>query len=201
MQNMGAAAANSAGLVVAVDAALQALARPQELALEPGGHLRLTRALRNKLDDSLGWFDGPVSADAAERARQKLRQELSGPAQVDALRVLESYVAYRNAAAEQQAQPSITSALPPNLGVMGEVMQLQRRSTLRAQMLDADVQAAFFGDEEALDQYRLAILQVQSMPSFTEAERAEQLRPLWQQLPAHVRTQIPAPGSTAVTKP
>jgi hypothetical protein len=200
MQNRGAAAANGAGPVAAVEVALQALARPQELALDAVGHLRLTRALRNRLDDSLGWFDGPVNPEALERARQKLRQELSGIAQVDALRVLDSYAAYRNAAAEQQAKPSVTSALPANLGVMGEAMQLQRRSALRNQMLDADMREAFFADEEALDQYRLAILQVQSMPSFTEAERAEQLRPLWQQLPAHVRTQIPTPGSTSAAK-
>ena len=61
-------------------------------------------------------------------------------------------------------------------------------------MFPADVREAFFGDEEALDQYRLAFLQVQSMASFSQAERGEQLRPLWQQLPAPVRSQIPAPG-------
>lgn len=200
MQNMDAAATNAAGPLAAVDAALQALARPQELALDAGGHLRLTRALRNKLDDSLGWFDGPVSPDALERVRQQLRQDLSGPAQGDALRVLDSYVAYRNAAAEQQTQPSIASALPASLGVMGQTLQLQRRSALRSQMLDTDLRDAFFGDEEALDQYRLAILQLQVMPSLSEAERDEQLRALWQKLSPNLREQIAAPGSNPVTK-
>ena len=193
MQNMGATAANATDSLAAVDTALKALARPQQLALDAGGHLRLTRALRNKLDDSLGWFDGPVSPEALERARQRLQQELREPALLEALRVLDSYAAYRNAAAEQQAKPSISAALPASLGVMGEAMQLQRRSTLRAQMFPADVREAFFRDEEALDQYRLAFLQVQSMASFSQAERGEQLRPLWQQLPAPVRSQIPAP--------
>ena len=69
----------------------------------------------------------------------------------------------------------------------------QRRMALRSQLLDTDMRAAFFGDEEALDQYRLTVLQLQTMGSFTEAERAEQLKPLWQKLPAHLRSQIPAP--------
>lgn len=183
------------GPLAEVEAASQALARPQGFTLDPNGRLRLTRALRNKLDDSLGSIDGPVSPETLERARQKVRQELSGLAQINAMNVLERYTSYRNAAAEQQTRSTPPPALPNGMGVMGEVLELQRRSALRTQMLDADLREAFFGDEEALDRYRLTLLQLQTMPSLNESERAEQLKPLWQQLPIHLRAQIPAPGS------
>lgn len=196
MHNLPDYSAKAAGSLAAIDGAAQALARPHDLKVDGNGRLRINRALRNKLDDSIGRVDGTIAADAAERARQKLRQELSGAAVSDALAALDRYVAYRNAAHEQTLMAT-TPTLPPNLGVLGDVVQLQRRMALRTQMLDADMRAEFFGDEEALERYRLTLLQLQSMPSLSEGERDEQLTPLWQQLPAHLRSQILAPGTAA----
>ena len=68
--------------------------------------------------------------------------------------------------------------LPANFGAMSEVVALQRRGALRTQMLSADMRDAFFADEEALEQYRLTLLQLQSMASFSDAERDAQLKPL-----------------------
>ncbi len=192
MQNIPSVSAQAAGTLAAVDGATKALARPNDMQVDASGHLRVNRALRNHLDTTLGWTDGPITVEAIERARQKLRQQLTGTALSEALGTLERYVAYRNTA-EEQARTSVTPALPPGMGVLGEATQLQRRMALRSQLLDTDMRAAFFGDEEALDQYRLTVLQLQTMGSFTEAERAEQLKPLWQKLPAHLRSQIPAP--------
>lgn len=186
--------AKAAGSLAAIQGAKQALARTQDVQVDGNGHLRPNRALRNKLDDSIGWVDGAIPVEAVERARQKLRHELSGTALSDALAALDRYVAYRNAAHEQ-SRLAVAPTLPPNLGVLGDVVQLQRRMALRTQMLDADMRTGFFGDEDTLDRYRLTLLQLQSMPSLSEAEREEQLTPLWQQLPAHLRSQIPAPGA------
>ena len=197
---MGTIKTPATGTLAVVEAASQALVRPKGITINANGGIRLSRALRNTLDDHLGAADGPVGPEALERARQKLRKELSGPVATEALDVLERYGAYRNAAAALEERTALTPALPANFGVMPEVVALQRRGALRTQMLNADMRDAFFADEEALEQYRLTLLQLQSMASFSDAERDAQLKPLWQQLPAHLRTQIPAPGTTAVGK-
>lgn len=198
---MGEAKAPATGTLAVIEAASQALALPKGITINTNGGIRLSRALRNTLDDKLGGEDGPVSPEAAERTRQKLRKELSGPALTEALEVLERYLAYRNAAAALEERTALTPALPANLGVMANVVDLQRRGVLRTQMLGADMRDAFFADEEALERYRLTLLQLQSMSSLSDAERDAQLNPLWQQLPAHLRAQIPAPGTTASAKP
>ena len=197
---MGDSKTPATGTLAVVEAVEQSLTRSQALTINSNGGIQVNRALRNKLDDTLGWDDGPVSPEALERARQALRKELSGPAATQALDVLQRYAAYRNAAAEQQDRAAHTPALPASLGVMGEAVELQRKEALRSQMLSVEMRDAFFGDEEALARYRLTMRQLQTLSSLSDAERDEQLRPLWQQLPAHLRTQIPEPGTPAIAQ-
>ena len=175
-------------------AALQALARQRGVGMDAAGHLLVNRALRGEFDAYLGEQGvATISPAAVGRLRDHLQQVLRGQALREALADLDRYVAYRQAAAEQTAHIAMTPSFQPEGGGnLNEILQLQQRAALRAQLLTPALREGFFGDEEALDRYRMARLQLQGMPGLSDEDRQAQLAQLWALVPERLRAQMRA---------
>lgn len=126
------------------------------LNLDANNHLMLEIGVKRWIDFYLS-AQGEVPLDTIVAAMQRHIKTLPQPAQTQALELLGSYLAYLNALAQyddEMAKRIVSSD-------MDDVLErLAWQTRMRRQWLDHDVVAAFFAQDELLDDYAVAKLKL-----------------------------------------
>jgi len=135
---------------------------------------------------------GEESLEAiAARIRLEIKQRLQEPARSQAIKELEGYLAYK--AALQGLEQQISQNIPLGASASDKLAAMKQRMNaifnVRSEYLSQPVQEAFYGDDEAIDKYTLASLQVQANKSLTEQQKKEKVLALEQMLPEKIQKQ------------
>ncbi len=175
--------------VEALPKSLQGTEVDGELDVDAAGHLKITRGVRNLFDYFFSAMGEETLPVIVARIKAYIHHKnLPALAEADALRVLDSYVAYKQALSQLPEQPSP--------GAHPDVAVLQQRLTairdLRRQYLAPDVVTAFFGEDEAYDQFSLARMSILQDKSLSSATKASELAQAMAQLPEDLRQRMQA---------
>lgn len=165
-------------------ASLRDTAVDGELTMDAAGNLVLSAKVRAVFDYFLAAVGEEPLATIIARIRGYIALKLTGPAVEQANRLLDGYLAYREA---------LGLVPPPATGLARLEQQRQAIDTmkqLRRQHLPVDTVAAFFGEEEAYDEYTWQRLKLADDKSLAPAQRRAQEAALLAQLPAEVQQNI-----------
>lgn len=160
-----------------------------EFEVDANGHLKITRGIRNVFDYFLSTVgEEPVQTIVA-RIRAYIHFKLKDPAAHEAEVILDGYIAYEKGLSN--IQPAQAPQQNPNTFDIDAIRrQMDQVAALRSQYLAPDVIQAFFGDEDAYNRYTLARIQLMQNKALTDAQRAQQLAALEQQLPQSIQDSL-----------
>lgn len=158
--------------------------------VDAGGHLKLDRSLRNLFDYFLSLVGEESVARVRARIAAYLHARLPASASAEGVNLLDRYLAYESDRGKQGQGKADDGAPQLALESLSQRMDLIR--TLRQRYFSAAERQAFFGDEEAFDQYTLKKLAVMQDQSLSAVEKAQRLRELADALPAGLRTNLTA---------
>ncbi|RQS35944.1 MULTISPECIES: lipase secretion chaperone [unclassified Burkholderia] len=152
------------------------------LPLDTGGHLAKSRAVRDFFDYCLT-ARSDLSAPALDAlVVREIAAQLDGTvAQSEALDVWHRYRAYLDALAKLPEAGAVDKS---DLGALQ--LALDQRASIAYRTL-GDWSQPFFGTEQWRQRYDLARLKITQDPALTEAQKAERLAALAQQMPADER--------------
>ncbi|HDR9366023.1 TPA: lipase chaperone, partial [Burkholderia multivorans] len=153
------------------------------LPLDPGGHLAKSRAVRDFFDYCLTAQSEIDAAALDALVAREIAAQLDGTvAQAEALDVWHRYRAYRDALAKLPDAGAVTDK--SDLGALQ--LALDRRASVAYRTL-GDWSEPFFGAEQWRQRYDLARLRIMQDRTLTDAQKAERLAALDQQMPADER--------------
>lgn len=156
-----------------------------ELEVDAQGRLKLTRGLRVLFDYFLSASGEEPAPRQRERVRAYITQRLGGhaAAREQALALFDSYLAYKQELERALSHSRATSLadMQARLGAVG---------ALRARHFEPEVVAAFFGEDQAYDQYTLARFAILNDASLSPAQKAARVAELRAGQPAAVRQQM-----------
>jgi lipase chaperone LimK len=151
-------------------ASLQGTEVNGELAVDTWGNLIVSHAVRQLFDYFLSADGEEDQAMLVQRIRAYIRHQLKAPAQAQAEALLDQYLAYL------QALKTIPAVVGDPMKELAQVrQQKQQVADLRAQHFDPLTSEAFFGAEDAYDQYTLARLDVLNDPQLSPTEKAKRI--------------------------
>lgn len=155
---------------------------------DAGGHLKLDRGLRHLFD----YFLSLVGEEPLGRVRARivayLQSHLPASAAAEGVNLLDRYLAYETDRGKQGKLGDGES----DLGLSSLSQRMVLIQTLRQRYFSAAERHAFFGDEEAFDQYTLKKLAVMQDSSLSAVDKAQRLRQLVDTLPADLRANLTA---------
>lgn len=151
-----------------------------ELDVDAAGDLRVTRGVRTVFDYFLSATGEESPAVIRERLGAYLRARLNARAAAQAATLLDTYVAYKDRLAQALGGTRATTVAE----IRARQLSIQ---ALRGRTFAPDVAAAFFGDDEAHDQYALGKAALLSDPTLSPEQRAARLAELQGRLPAGAR--------------
>lgn len=150
---------------------------------DANGSLVPTPHLRRLFEYYLAALGEETLAQLVTRIERSLAQ-LPEPARTEAMVTLGQYLDYKLELGQLEASVSTQSG---SLSPEAMARQLSEVRALRRRWLDAKTAEAFFASEEAVDDFQLAQLRIQSDDSLTDEERASRLREAEQILPEPIR--------------
>jgi lipase chaperone LimK len=159
---------------------LQGTEAPPGLIIDENGNLVVTHALRDFYDYFLSALGEESLATIRARAKAYMHKSLPARAYARADHVFDSYLAYR----QNLTSTSQSSTLAGKLDLDALQQQRDTERALRSQYFEQDVVAAFFGSDDAYDNYSIARLKVQGDTRLSDAEKLRQTQALFAQLPA-----------------
>lgn len=160
------------------------------LRVDADGNLVIDRDLRDVFDYFLS-STGEESLIQIQARLRALLQQLPDPASAQGLSILENYLAFLTAL---EAMPTpdafMTDADRAQMSTAAIRERKQAERTLRDQYLDPTVIDAFFGGEDAFDDYMLARMDILGDKRIDSAEKSQRIDALMQQLPSELQEQI-----------
>lgn len=162
-----------------------------ELRVDAEGNLVVDRRVRDLFDYFLT-TTGEESLPQIRRRLLALILQLPEPAATQGNRLLENYLAFLHALESVPAPTKAPTEAPtdPTLDVELLRERKQAERTLRSHYLEPKASEAFFGQEDAYDDYALAHIEIMQSPNLDAAGKALQLEQLLSQQPDDVQTQI-----------
>ncbi len=154
------------------------------------GHLIIDKSIKRFMDYFLGTV-GELSVEEIITNLETLVQgALAEPARTEAMTILRNYIDYKQGLVQLEQDIGEVNVLTLDAGQLGGIAERLRiiRET-RVTFLGEDVANAFFGEEEAVDQYTLKKLQIVNNQDLTDTEKKEQLQGAEAMLPAHIKQQ------------
>lgn len=165
-------------------ASLRDTAVDGELTMDANGNLVLSAGVRAVFDYFLAAVGEEPLDIIVARIRGYIALKLSARAVEQANRLLDSYLAYRNALGQVSPPAADLAQLDQQRYAIDTMKQLRR------QHLSAAAVAAFFGDEEAYDEYTWQRLKLAEDKRLSPAQRRGQEAALLAQLPATAQQNI-----------
>ncbi|TCW85397.1 lipase secretion chaperone [Burkholderia sp. SRS-46] len=155
------------------------------LPLEPGGHLAKARAVRDFFDYCLTAQSDLSAAALDALVAREIAAQLDGTvAQGEALEIWRRYRVYL---AELAKLPA-AGAVADKSDIDTLQLALDQRASIARRAL-GDWNEPFFGAEQWRQRYDLARLKIARDPTLTDAQKAERLAALEQQLPPEARAE------------
>ncbi|MFP2933101.1 lipase secretion chaperone [Pyxidicoccus sp. 3LG] len=149
------------------------------LRVDASGHLVPSSDMRLLFDYYLSASGEEPPEVSRARIVAALRAKLSPEAAEEAVRLLDDYLAYREATRTLQAPPGSD---PENLGSRLEAVRRVRR-----EHLGEEVAEAFFGTDEQLDTVALERMRLERDTSLTPEERERRIAALEERLPSSMQ--------------
>ncbi|WP_107309836.1 lipase secretion chaperone [Burkholderia metallica] len=154
------------------------------LPLDAGGRLAKSHAVRDFFDYCLTARSDLSAAALDAFVVREIAAQLDGTAaQADALDVWHRYRAYLDALAKLRDAGAVDKS---DLGALQ--LAIDQRASIAYRTL-GDWSQPFFGDEQWRQRYDLARLKIAQDPALTDAQKAERLAALDQQMPAGERAE------------
>ncbi len=161
---------------------------PPGLIIDAQGHLVITHGLRMFFDYFLSALGEEPLPTIESRVRAYMASSLPQAADRQAERIFHDYMNYLLAL---QKLSATTAATTPTQGSSMDMHlwaeQLQQKRQLRSGYLTPPVIKAFYGDEDAYDDYTLQRWQISQNTSLSQAEKTEQQKQLLSGLPDSVQ--------------
>jgi lipase chaperone LimK len=157
-----------------------------EILIDSQQNLVVTGRLRDLFDYFLNTLGEETLPTIIDRIRAYVAHRVPEPAQSQTLKLLDQYIAYR------QAVENLGMKTSPNEAFDVDVIERlkSREIALRQQYFSTAEIDAFFGMQDAIDQNALASLRVQQNPNLSAAQKAAQIAQLQAQLPEEVQAQL-----------
>jgi lipase chaperone LimK len=152
---------------------LRGTAADGEVAINPDGSVRLTGELRRLFDYYLSRAGEMTASELQRWIDAEFERNYPVPVAIQLKTLLAHYQNYLRALARET----------PRLRLLKEGDRLAEMTILRRHMLGATMADAFFGNEQAWDQFTLARRTLASDVAISAAERAQREQELVQQLP------------------
>lgn len=170
-------------------ASLQGTEVDGEIIIDGNHQLVVTRRLRDMFDYFLTTIGEEPLATVVARIQAYIRHRVPDPAQGQAIHLLNQYLAYRNAL---KTIPEVGGLSADQIDPDAVARQKQQEQQLRRQFFSNTEIEAFFADEDAYDQYSLAAIKIHRNSNLSEAQKAEQLAALMNQLPTGLQDNLKA---------
>lgn len=155
------------------------------LEVDANGNLKITRGVRQTFDYFLSAIGEEDLATILARIRAHIRHVLPAKAAAQAEQLLESYIAYREGLGHlQQVQGD------PSQNIAAVRQQKQQVQALRTQYFSREVIDAFFGDEDAYDNYTLARIEIMQDKNLSATEKAKRSAALLDTLPPELKESV-----------
>lgn len=165
---------------------------PNGLRTDDQGNLVISMEIRNVFEFFMaGSSEEPLDA-VAGRIREFISHKLPPKAAEEANRIFDNYMAYKRELEEhrefsvvpsQEALANLSEA--DRLAMVANALQFRkdaRRKYMRPEVVDA-----FFGDEEAYDEYSLQLIELNRNTGLSQEEKDARLEELEEHLPAHMK--------------
>lgn len=165
-------------------ASLQGVSVDGEILIDQNRQLVITRGLRSLFDFFLSANSEEPVSQLRQRIMAYIRHRTPEPAAGQAIALLDRYLAYLTAATQIRTAGGRQAE---QLDLKAVELQKQQEQGLRRQYLDAATIAAFFGDEDAYDQYTLQALAIERDSTINPEQKAIRIQQLQQQLPADLQ--------------
>lgn len=150
-----------------------------ELEVDARGHLKVTNGVRHVFDYFLSVLGEEPLAVIVARLHAYFADRLPPAAAAEADKLLADYLAYKQALVAIDAPT--TSA--DHVDIDAVRARMAQVKDLRGQYLSPDASTAFYGDDDAYDQYSLGRYAVLQDKSLTPPQQAQQLAALEDTLP------------------
>lgn len=154
------------------------------------GHLIVDKSIKRFMDYFLGTV-GELSIEQIVANLEALVQGgLEEPARTEAMTILRNYIDYKQALYQLEqdiGEVNVMTLQPDQLGSMGERLRQMRET--RLSFLGEDVTQAFYGEEEAVDQYTLKKLLIVNDETLSEEDKRARLQQAESLLPPHIKEQ------------
>ncbi len=155
------------------------------LEVDGNGNLVISRGVRQMFDYFLTAVGEEDLTTIIARIRAYIRHKLPPKAAAQAEKLLEAYISYRDGLGRL---PQIQGDPTQNIAAVRQ--QKQAVQSLRSQYFDRVVIEAFFGDEDAYDNYTLARLEIMQDKSLSATEKARRTAALLDTLPPDLKDSI-----------
>lgn len=143
-----------------------------ELAVDNGGHLKVTRGVRTFFDHGLSAAGNLPPSVREQRLRADIRQRLSGMAAVEADQLLRGYIAYQRQLATLSVERRKGGEPIDIAAARRQMLSLQ---LLRMRYLSPEAIEAFFAEEDAYQRYTLNRLEILREQGLTTEARVRLL--------------------------
>lgn len=165
-----------------------------QLRADSQGHLILEPDVRRVFDFFLNAVGEESSDSITARMRAYISSTIPLSAAQEALRVLNEYLALRNAMTKAQGNNAQTHSSEDEQHLSAVALRERKQAIkeLRSQYLSTDVDQAFFGAEDQFDDYTLAKLAVLEDTRLSPVERSSRVAALESSLPVPLQTSIAA---------
>jgi lipase chaperone LimK len=154
-----------------IPASLQGTAVDGSFEVDAQGHLNVTKGVRQVFDYFLSAEGEEDQATLVQRIRAYIHAQLKAPADREAERLLDQYLAYL--AALKQMQPIQGD---PTHQLDQVRAQKQQIADIRAKTFDRPTVEVFFADEDAYDDYTLARLDVLNNAALTLQQKSLKIK-------------------------
>jgi len=149
------------------------------LQVDPAGQLVLSNGIRHCFDYFLSTIGEKTEDQLIKDIRLYLSSTLPATALPYANKLLDQYIAYRHAQTQAGAPPE-------HLDAASLQAVMQSRHALRLQFFTPPEADAFFGQEDAYDQFTIAQMRINANKSLSAQDKAAQTAAAINQLPAVV---------------
>ncbi|MGR6872492.1 lipase secretion chaperone [Pseudomonas sp. HK3] len=155
--------------------------------VDDAGNLILSGSIKHRFEYFLSTMGEFSLEDVQKMIRDDIKSNLQEPARSQALQLFEDYVGYKYALTDLEASLDAPQDYEIN-DIEHMRSQLQQLRDKRREYFNQEAVDAFFGFDELYDDFMLNRLEIQASSQLSEAEKAEQISSLEQNLPEHVRS-------------
>jgi len=171
LTNTSPITANTAPLPTSLPKSLQGTQVDGEIIIDENKQLVVTAGLRRLFDYFLSTQGEESLAQIKQRVIDYIRSHTPEPAAGQAIAIFEQYLNYLQAVSNLDKQLGQKEPTTSGLDLGAIKSQLQAVKQLQSQYFDAKTREAFFGDEQALNDYNMTVVEANQNAQLSNDQR------------------------------